>query len=335
MNIFQDSKIYVAGHRGLVGSAIVRQLETGGCNNLLLRTRKELDLIDQSAVRSFFEEEHPEIVVLAAAKVGGILANSMYPGEFIYENLMIQANIIHWSQKTGVKRLLFLGSSCIYPKLAPQPLKEEYLLSGPLEPTNDAYAVAKIAGIKMCESYNRQFNTSYLSVMPTNLYGPEDNFDLEKSHVLPALVRKFHEAKKSGAPEVVVWGTGSPRREFLHVDDMAAACLYLLGLPDQTYRDLVQNMKPCLINIGMGKDITIRELAELVKEIVGFRGQIIFDTDRPDGTPQKLLDISRMDKLGWKAKISLREGITGTYDWYKKRVQEESGNNTLSYAGRL
>jgi len=335
MNIFQDSKIYVAGHRGLVGSAIVRQLETGGCNNLLLRTRKELDLIDQSAVRSFFEQEHPEIVVLAAAKVGGILANSMYPGEFIYENLMIQANIIHWSQKTGVKRLLFLGSSCIYPKLAPQPLKEEYLLSGPLEPTNDAYAVAKIAGIKMCESYNRQFNTSYLSVMPTNLYGPEDNFDLEKSHVLPALVRKFHEAKKSGAPEVVVWGTGSPRREFLHVDDMAAACLYLLGLPDQTYRDLVQNMKPCLINIGMGKDITIRELAELVKEIVGFRGQIIFDTDRPDGTPQKLLDISRMNKLGWKAKISLREGITGTYDWYKKRVQEESGNNTLSYAGRL
>ena len=335
MNIFQDSKIYVAGHRGLVGSAIVRQLETGGCKNLLLRTRKELDLIDQSAMRSFFEEEHPEIVLLAAAKVGGILANSMYPGEFIYENLMIQANIIHWSQKTGVKRLLFLGSSCIYPKLAPQPLKEEYLLSGPLEPTNDAYAVAKIAGIKMCESYNRQFNTSYLSVMPTNLYGPEDNFDLEKSHVLPALVRKFHEAKKSGAPEVVVWGTGSPRREFLHVDDMAAACLYLLGLPDQTYRDLVQNMKPCLINIGMGKDITIRELAELVKEIVGFRGQIIFDTDRPDGTPQKLLDISRMNKLGWKAKISLREGITGTYDWYKKRVQEESGNNTLSYAGRL
>ena len=332
MNILQDSKIYVAGHRGLVGSALVRQLETGGCKNLLLRTRKELDLIDQSAVRSFFEQEHPEIVVLAAAKVGGILANSMYPGEFIYENLMIQANIIHWSQKTGVKRLLFLGSSCIYPKLAPQPLKEEYLLSGPLEPTNDAYAVAKIAGIKMCESYNRQFNTSYLSVMPTNLYGPEDNFDLEKSHVLPALVRKFHEARESGAPEVVVWGTGSPRREFLHVDDMAAACLYLLGLPDQAYRDLVQNMKPCLINIGMGKDITIRELAELVKEIVGFRGQIIFDTDRPDGTPQKLLDISRMNKLGWKAKISLREGITGTYDWYKKRVQEESRNNTLRYA---
>jgi GDP-L-fucose synthase len=316
------AKIYVAGHRGLVGSAIVRRLEAEGCRNLVLRTRKELDLIDQSAVRSFFEQECPEIVVLAAAKVGGILANSTYPGEFIYENLMIQSNIIHWSQKTGVKRLLFLGSSCIYPKLAPQPLKEEYLLSGPLEPTNDAYAVAKIAGIKMCESYNKQFNTSYLSVMPTNLYGPGDNFDLEKSHVLPALIRKFHEAKKSGAPEVSVWGTGSPRREFLHVDDMAAACIYLLGLPDPTYKDLVKNLKPCLINIGMGKDITIRELAELVKEIVGFAGQIVFDTAKPDGTPQKLLDISRMDKLGWKAEITLREGIAGTYDWYREMVQE-------------
>jgi GDP-L-fucose synthase len=316
------AKIYVAGHRGLVGSAIVRRLEAEGCRNLVLRTRKELDLIDQSAVRSFFEQECPEIVVLAAAKVGGILANSTYPGEFIYENLMIQSNIIHWSQKTGVKRLLFLGSSCIYPKLAPQPLKEEYLLSGPLEPTNDAYAVAKIAGIKMCESYNKQFNTSYLSVMPTNLYGPGDNFDLEKSHVLPALIRKFHEAKKSGAPEVSVWGTGSPRREFLHVDDMAAACIYLLRLPDPTYRDLVKNLKPCLINIGMGKDITIRELAQLVKEIVGFAGQIVFDTAKPDGTPQKLLDISRMDKLGWKAEITLREGIAGTYDWYREMVQE-------------
>ncbi|KPK25987.1 MAG: GDP-L-fucose synthase [Desulfobacterales bacterium SG8_35_2] len=316
------AKIYVAGHRGLVGSAIVRRLEAEGSRNLVLRTRKELDLIDQSAVRSFFEQECPEIVVLAAAKVGGILANSTYPGEFIYENLMIQSNIIHWSQKTGVKRLLFLGSSCIYPKLAPQPLKEEYLLSGPLEPTNDAYAVAKIAGIKMCESYNKQFNTSYLSVMPTNLYGPGDNFDLEKSHVLPALIRKFHEAKKSRAPEVSVWGTGSPRREFLHVDDMAAACIYLLRLPDPTYRDLVKNLKPCLINIGMGKDITIRELAELVKEIVGFAGQIVFDTAKPDGTPQKLLDISRMDKLGWKAEITLREGIAGTYDWYREMVQE-------------
>lgn len=317
-----DVKIYVAGHRGLVGSAIVRQLEAEGCRNLLVRTHKELDLIDQSQVRSFFERERPEIVVLAAAKVGGILANSMYPAEFIYENLMIQSNIINWSQKTGIKRLLFLGSSCIYPKLSPQPMKEEYLLSGPLEPTNDAYAVAKIAGIKMCESYNKQYNTSYLSVMPTNLYGPGDNFDLEKSHVLPALIRKFHEAKESGDPEVVVWGTGSPRREFLHVDDMAAACVYLLGLPDTNYKDLVVKLKPCLINIGMGRDITIKELAELVKEIVGFKGQIIFDTDKPDGTPQKLLDISRMDTLGWKAKISLRAGIADTYGWYLKSVQK-------------
>ena len=280
-----------------------------------------MDLTDQSAVRSFFAQERPEIVVLAAAKVGGILANSTYPGEFIYENLMIQSNIIHRSQKTGVQRLLFLGSSCIYPKLAPQPMKEEYLLSGPLEPTNDAYAVAKIAGIKMCESYNQQFGTSYLSVMPTNLYGPGDNFDLENSHVLPALIRKFHEAKTSGANEVVVWGTGSPRREFLHVDDMAAACVNLLGLPDTKYRDLVMHLKPCLINIGTGRDITIKDLAELVKEIVGFAGQIVFDTGKPDGTPQKLLDVSRMGRLGWKARISLRDGIADTYEWYKRRVQ--------------
>jgi GDP-L-fucose synthase len=315
-------KIFVAGHRGLVGSAIVRQLTSEGCKNLIVKTHKELDLVDQSAVRSFFERERPEIVVLAAAKVGGILANSTYPAEFIYENLMIQANIIHWSQRTGVKRLLFLGSSCIFPKLAPQPLKEEYLLTGPLEPTNDAYAVAKIAGIKMCESYNQQFGTGYLSVMPTNLYGPGDNFDLENSHVLPALIRKFHEAKESGAPEVVVWGTGSPRREFLHVSDMAAACGALLGMPDPLYMGLVGNLKPCLVNIGMGKDITIRELAELVKEIVGFAGNIVFDTQKPDGTPQKLLDVSRMDELlGWKAKISLREGIADTYRWYRESKQ--------------
>jgi GDP-L-fucose synthase len=314
-------KIYIAGHRGLVGSAIVRQLTSEGCKNLIVKTHKELDLVDQSAVRFFFEQERPEIVVLAAAKVGGILANSTYPGEFIYENLMIQSNIIHWSQRTEVKRLLFLGSSCIFPKLAPQPLKEEYLLTGPLESTNDAYAVAKIAGIKMCESYNQQFGTGYLSVMPTNLYGPGDNFDLEDSHVLPALIRKFHEAKESNSSEVVVWGTGSPRREFLHVNDMAAACVTLLGMPDPLYKGLVKNLKPCLVNIGMGKDITIRELAELIKEIVGFAGNIVFDTKKPDGTPQKLLDISRMDELlGWKAKISLREGITGTYRWYKKRA---------------
>jgi GDP-L-fucose synthase len=314
-------KIFVAGHRGLVGSAIVRRLLAEGCKNLVLRTRDELDLLNQSAVRFFFERERPDIVVLAAAKVGGILANFTYPAEFIYENLMIQSNIIHWAQKTGVNRLLFLGSSCIYPKLAPQPMKEEYLLTGPLEPTNDAYAVAKIAGIKMCESYNRQFGTSYLAVMPTNLYGPGDDFDLEKSHVLPALIRKFHEAKVSDASEVVVWGTGTPRREFLHVDDMADGCVKILGLEDDRYNELVAGLKPCLINIGMGKDITIRELAELIKEVVGFDGEIVFDTNKPDGTPQKLLDTSRMDELGWKAKISLREGIEGTWKGFKRESE--------------
>ena len=314
-----DTRIFVAGHRGLVGSAIVRRLEAEGCENLILRTRGELDLLDPSAVRYFFERERPEIIVLAAAKVGGILANSLYPGEFIYENLMIQSNIIHLSQKFGVKRLLFLGSSCIYPKLAPQPMKEEYLLTGTLEPTNDAYAVAKIAGIKMCESYNRQFGTSYLAVMPTNLYGPGDNFDLDNSHVLPALIRKFHEAKEIGAANVTVWGTGSPRREFLYVDDMADGCVHLLGLDDEQFKELVVRLEPCLINIGMGKDITIKELAELVKEIVGFDGEIVFDTGKPDGTPQKLLDTSRMDELGWKAKVSLREGIGRTYQFYKRQ----------------
>jgi len=245
----------------------------------------------------------------------------LYPGEFIYENLMIQSNIIHSSKRTGVKRLLFLGSSCIYPKLAPQPLKEEYLLSGPLEPTNDAYAVAKIAGIKMCESYNRQFGTSYLSVMPTNLYGPGDNFDLENSHVLPALIRKFHEAKESSAPNVTVWGTGTPRREFLYVDDMADGCLHLLGFENEKYKKLIESLKPCLLNIGMGKDLSIGELAGLIKEIVGFEGGIVFDIGKPDGTPQKLLDISRMDELGWKAKTSLQEGIQRTYEFYKDQVK--------------
>ena len=316
-----QTKIYVAGHKGLVGSAIVRRLKAEGYSNLVLRTRDELDLLNQSAVHFFFERERPEIVVLAAAKVGGILANSIYPGEFIYENLMIQSNIIHSSQRTGVKRLLFLGSSCIYPKQAPQPLKEEYLLTGPLEPTNDAYAVAKIAGIKMCESYNRQFGTSYLAVMPTNLYGPGDSFDLKNSHVLPALIRKFHEAKESDASSVTVWGTGSPRREFLHVDDMADGCLLLLGLEDEKYKKLVVSLEPCLINIGMGKDISIKELAGLVKEIVGFEGEIVFDTDKPDGTLQKLLDVSRMAELGWKAKMSLREGIEMTYEFYKGDVK--------------
>ena len=318
-----QTKIFVAGHKGLVGSAIVRGLKAVGCSNLVLRTRDELNLLNQSAVHLFFEEERPEIVVLAAAKVGGILANSLYPGEFIYENLMIQSNIIHWSQRTGVKRLLFLGSSCIYPRLAPQPIKEEYLLTGPLEPTNDAYAVAKIAGIKMCESYNRQFGTSYLAVMPTNLYGPGDNFNLKNSHVLPALIRKFHEAKESGASSVTVWGTGSPKREFLHVEDMADGCLHLLGLENEKYKKLVESLEPCLINIGTGKDISIKELADLVKEIVRFEGDIVFDTGKPDGTPQKLLDISRMDELGWKAKISLRDGIQRTYEFYKEQVKSK------------
>jgi len=318
--LFHNSKIYVAGHRGLVGSAVVRKLQATGRKNLILRTHRELDLINQSAVRSFFEQEQPEIVVLAAARVGGILANSTYPGQFIYENLMIQANLIHWSYKLGVKRLLFLGSSCIYPKLAPQPMKEEYLLTGPLEPTNDAYAVAKIAGIKMCEAYNRQFGTSCLSVMPTNLYGPGDNFDLADSHVLPALIRKFHEAREKDASEVIVWGTGSPRREFLHVDDMADACVNLLGSPNDRYKQLIENLKPCLINIGQGKDISIKALAEEIREIVGFKGKIVFDTSKPDGTPQKLLDITRMQELGWKAKISLRDGIESTYEWYKENL---------------
>jgi GDP-L-fucose synthase len=279
-----------------------------------------LDLLDQSAVRFFFERVRPEIVVLAAAKVGGILANVTYPADFIYQNLTIQSNIIHWSHMYGVKRLLFLGSACIFPKLAPQPIKEEHLLTGPLEPTNDAYALAKIAGIKMCESYNKQFGTNYLSVMPTNLYGPGDNFDLEDSHVLPALIRKFHEAKESGTENVTVWGTGSPRREFLYVDDMADGCAHLLGLPDAEYNELVENLAPCLINLGIGKDITIMDLAVLVKGIVGFEGEIVFDISKPDGMPQKLLDISRMDGLGWQAKTSLKDGIQSTYEWYKRQA---------------
>lgn len=320
--VLQNSRIYVAGHKGLVGSAIVRKLQALGCQDLVLRTHRELDLIDQAAVGMFFEREQPEIVVLAAARVGGILANFTYQGEFIYDNLMIQTNLIHWSHKLGVKRLLFLGSSCIYPKLAPQPLKEEYLLTGSLEPTNDAYAVAKIAGIKMCEAYNLQYGTSYLSVMPTNLYGPGDNFDLANSHVLPALIRKFHEAREKNASEVVVWGTGSPRREFLHVDDMADACVHLLGLPDSQYTALVKSLKPCLINIGMGRDITIKELAELVKKIVDFKGKIVFDTSKPDGTPQKLLDISRITQLGWQPQISLHEGIISTYRWFQENSRD-------------
>jgi len=310
----KESKIYVAGHRGLVGSALKRKLESKGYTNLIFRTHKELDLTNQQAVNEFFEQEKPEYVFLAAAKVGGILANSTYPAEFIYENLMIESNIIHAAYKYGVKKLLFLGSSCIYPKLAPQPLKEEYLLTGSLEETNEAYAIAKIAGIRLCKHYNQQYGTNFISVMPTNLYGPNDNFDLETSHVMPALIRKFHEAKVNNKPEVVVWGTGKPLREFMHVDDMADACVYLMENYD--FSEVGE-----FVNIGVGEDITINELVELIKEIVGFEGEINYDTSKPDGTPRKLMTVSRLNGLGWKARISLKDGIKETYEWYQDQIQ--------------
>jgi len=320
----KQAKIYVAGHRGLVGSAIVRKLNSDGCTNLLLATSSELDLRNQSAVREFFSREKPDYVFLAAAKVGGIVANNSYPAEFIHDNLMIQTNIIHNSWKTGVKRLLFLGSTCIYPRLAHQPLKEEYLLTGPLEPTNEAYAIAKIAGITMCRSYNRQYGTSFLAAMPTNLYGPNDNFDLETSHVLPALIRKFHEAKAGTADsgqrtgeKVVIWGTGTPIREFLHVDDLADACLFLMNLPEEKYQSLVTSHEsPALINIGTGEEVSIRELALLIKKVVGFEGELNFDSSRPDGTPRKLCDVTRIHDLGWRHRIGLEGGLKETYRWY-------------------
>ena len=380
----KDSKIYIAGHRGLVGSAILRCLQSEGYSNIVTRTHAELDLIRQTDVEAFFAEEQPEYVFLAAAKVGGIWANNTYPAEFIYNNLAIQNNVIYSAWKTGVKGLLFLGSSCIYPKMAPQPIKEEYFLSGPLEPTNEPYAVAKIAGIELCDSFNRGFGTHYLSVMPNNLYGPNDNYDLQNSHVLPALIRKFHLAKlamqgdwegirkdesrygsipqntmanlvaigkdhgkpipdslKRHAPgsmhhaRVTLWGTGSPRRELLHVDDLADACVYLMNLPRERFSTLTQihsitgESKPNnkysehfvlpLINIGTGKDITIRELAGMVAKLVGFDGDVEWDSSKPDGTPQKLLDISRLASLGWKSKISLEEGIRNTYKDYQKK----------------
>ncbi|SDS02006.1 GDP-L-fucose synthase [Gramella sp. MAR_2010_147] len=304
----KDSKIYVAGHRGMVGSALLRQLEAEGFTNLVLRTSKELDLIDQKEVVSFFEQEKPEYVFLAAAKVGGIEANNTYRAQFLYENLMIQNNVIHQSYVHGVKKLLFLASSCIYPKLAPQPIKEEYLLSGKLEPTNEPYAIAKIAGVKMCENYNRQYGCKFISVMPTNLYGPNDNYDLQESHVLPALLRKFHEAKQkmdsTGKLETVeLWGSGNPRREFLHVDDLAGACYHLM----LTFEGNIS------VNVGTGKDISIKELAELVKEITGFEGKLVWNVDKPDGTPRKLLDVSLIEDLGWKYSIKLQEGIRKVY----------------------
>lgn len=299
----KNAKIYVAGHRGMVGSAIVRKLETLGYQNIVTRTSKELDLRNQAAVEQFFAEEKPEYVFLAAAKVGGIHANNVYRADFIYENMMIQSNVIHQSFVQKVKKLMFLGSSCIYPKMAPQPLKEEYLLTGVLEPTNEPYAIAKIAGIKMCESYRLQYGCDFISVMPTNLYGPNDNYDLNNSHVLPALLRKFHEAKLAGKSEVVVWGSGSPKREFLHADDLAEACLYLM----ENYSD------PELVNIGTGVDLSIKELAEMISRIVGFEGTIVWDSSKPDGTPRKLMDVSKLHRSGWQHKIELEEGIRSVY----------------------
>ena len=306
-----SSKIYVAGHRGLVGSAIVRNLKEKGYTNLVYKTSKELDLTNRNHVDVFFEQEKPEYVFLAAAKVGGIVANNDYPADFIRDNLMIQTNVIDASYQNGVKKLLFLGSTCIYPKMAPQPMNEDSLLTGVLEPTNEPYAIAKIAGIKMCESYNRQYGTDYISVMPTNLYGPNDNFDLQSSHVLPALIRKFHEAKLNSTVSVEVWGTGTPKREFLYSDDLADATVYLMN----TYSG------NGFVNIGVGKDISIKELAEKVKKTVGYQGEILFNTSKPDGTPRKLVDVQKLNSLGWEAKTSLDEGLKQAYNWFLNNIE--------------
>jgi GDP-L-fucose synthase len=315
----KKARIYVAGHRGLAGSAIVRQLQQKGCGNLLLRTHAELELTDQAAVRDFFERERPDYVFLAAAKVGGIVANNSYPAEFIHSNLAIQTNVLHESWRAGVKRLLFLGSSCIYPRECPQPIKEAYLLTGPLEATNRPYAVAKIAGVEMCWSYNRQYGTRFLAAMPTNLYGPGDSYDLNNSHVLPALIRKMHEAMKDGLEEVVIWGTGSPMREFLYSEDMAEACVYLLDLPAAKFEELVSDSVPPLVNIGCGEDQTIAELAQTVARVVGFRGSLRFDTSKPDGTPRKLLDSARINALGWRPRTRIAAGIALAYQDFLSR----------------
>ena len=316
------SKIYIAGHRGMVGSAIWRCLEKKGYIRLIGHTHAELDLTDQAAVNAFFAETTPEYVILAAGKVGGIHANNTYPADFIYQNMMIEANVIHQAYKFGVKCLLFLGSSCIYPKLAPQPMAESALLTAPLEPTNEPYAIAKIAGIKLCESFNRQYGTDFRSVMPTNLYGPNDNFHPENSHVVPAMMRRFHEAKEAGKEMVTIWGTGTPRREFLYVDDMADACVHLLELDKDMY-DANTSPRCSHINVGTGVDCTIRELAETMAGAVGFSGKIVFDDSKPDGTPRKLLDVSKLLGFAWKASISLREGLEGTYAWYLEMLGEE------------
>jgi GDP-L-fucose synthase len=326
----KNAKIYVAGHRGLVGSAIVQNLQAAGYTNLLLRTHAELDLTNQTATAAFFAAEKPDYVFLAAAKVGGILANNIYPAEFIRDNLLIQSNIIHAAYVNQVQRLLFLGSSCIYPKMAPQPMKEEHLLTGPLEPTNRPYALAKIAGVEMCWSYNRQYGTKYLAAMPTNLYGPGDNYHPDNSHVIPALIRKFHEAKVSNAPTVTVWGTGTPKREFLYSNDMADACVYLMQLPDDQYEYLLGSdesksgkFEPPLINIGVGDDVTIKELAQTVQTVVGYEGDIVFDSTKPDGTPRKLMDVTRLNSMGWKAPTSLKAGLNVAYQDFQALVNSK------------
>lgn len=310
----KQERIFVAGHRGMVGSAIKRKLLAAGYSNLVSRTSAELDLRDGAAVRKFFEEEKPSYVFLAAAKVGGIVANNTYRAEFLYDNLMIQSHVIHESYRAGVKKLLFLGSSCIYPKMAPQPLKEEFLLTGLLEPTNEPYAIAKIAGIKMCDAYRSQYGCNFISAMPTNLYGPHDNFNLQTSHVIPALLRKFHEAKMNGHEEVVVWGSGNPLREFMHVDDLADACLFLME----------QFNEPGFINVGTGTELTIRQLAELIGRVVGFNGRLVFDSTKPDGTPRKLMDVGRMRSLGWNHEIDLKEGLAGVYASQLKNAKDSS-----------
>jgi GDP-L-fucose synthase len=299
----KQARIFVAGHRGMVGSALVRRLAAEGYHNVITRTRAELDLTDQAAVNRFFESEPIDVVLLAAARVGGILANATQPGEFIYENLVIETNVIHAAYRARVERLVFFGSSCIYPKQCPQPIREEYLLSSPLEPTNDAYAIAKIAGLKLCDAYNREYNTQYVALMPTNLYGPNDNYDLNSSHVLPALLRKAHEARLNGDATLTVWGSGTPRREFLHVDDLAAATLFVLE----------HNVTEGLFNVGVGEDLSIRELAECICKVVGFEGELVFDASKPDGTPRKLLDVSRLAQMGWQARTALADGIASTY----------------------
>jgi GDP-L-fucose synthase len=311
-----DEPIFVAGHNGMVGSAIVRRLQAAGCRNLLLRSHRDLDLTEQDQVRRFFAKEKPALVYMAAARVGGIYANNTYPADFIYQNIAIITHVVEAAFRNDCRRVLFLGSSCIYPRLAPQPMTESALLTGLLEPTNEPYAIAKIAGIKLCEAYNRQHGTDYRSVMPTNLYGPHDNFDLKTSHVLPALLRKFHEAKLAGAPSVEVWGSGNPRREFLHVDDMADACVFVMNLPKARY-DAVTSPTLSHVNVGTGEDVTIRELAGIVGEVVGYRGEIRFNAGYPDGTPRKLLDVSVLRSLGWQPKIGLREGIRSAYEWFR------------------